>query len=280
MRGVIKRVADSRVTYRFAALPAVGYPLLLCWQRHWLPSPRHDATALLRDGRRLRCQLADRTQRTMYLGLFEPGESRLVRELLGPGDTFVDVGAHIGWFSTIAAGRVGETGQVVAIEPYPANATVLKDNLARNRCRNVRVLGSAVGSAPGTLTLARGADSGGVTALDWVRTGRVEVPVTTLDEALAGVGPVALLKIDVEGWEAQVLRGAARTLARAGRVLIEINPPALRRAGSSPEELSGILAEAGFTTFRPVVAGGLRRLHRTDIVNVIAAKAGAGGPGG
>jgi FkbM family methyltransferase len=208
----------------------------------------------------------------MYLGLFEPAESRLVRELLAPGDTFVDVGAHIGWFATIAAGRVGAAGQVVAIEPYPANAAVLRDNLTRNRCRNVRVLGSAMGSTQGTLTLARGADSGGVTALDWVRDGRVEVPVTTLDEAVADVGPIALVKIDVEGWEAHVLRGAPRALARARSVLIEINPPALRKAGSSAGELSGLLAEAGFTTFRQVAEGGLRRLHRTDVVNVLATK--------
>jgi FkbM family methyltransferase len=257
--------------YRLAACPAVGYPLLLAWARGWLPTPDGEATAALTGGRKLRCQLADRTQRTMYLGLFEPRETELVAELLGPGATFIDVGAHIGWFTTIAAARVGGAGDVVAFEPYPATAALLRENVARNQCRNVRVVQAAVGSRPGTLTLGMsGSDSGSVTALDWAGNGRTEVPLTTLDEVTAGGGQVALIKIDVEGWEAHVLRGGPGTLARTRYVLTEINPPALARAGSSPDEVTGLLRAAGFIRFVPVVQRGLRRLHHSAVHNILA----------
>ena len=185
----MKILSLLHVLYRVGCRPVVGYPLLLCWQKGWLPKPRRNATALLRDGRVLQCQLADRTQRTMYFGLFEPRETRLLEELLDPGDTFIDVGAHIGWFTTVAARCVGEAGQVVACEPYPSNAAMLKRNLTRNDCTNVRLVEAALGSGLGTITLAKaGGDSGGVTALDWARDGRVEVPMMTLDEIAAAWG--------------------------------------------------------------------------------------------
>ncbi len=261
---------------RVTAVPLVGYALLLGWQRGWLPRPRRGATALLADGRRLRCDLADRTQRTMYLGLFEPRETRLLRELLNPGDIFIDVGAHIGWFTTVAARCVGKAGQVIAFEPYPSNAAMSKENVARNNCGNVRMVEAAVGSQPGTLCLARaGEDSGGVTALDWAWDERVSVPMTTLDEIAADMGTIALMKIDVEGWEAHVLQGAARTLSHTKHVLIEINPDALRKAGSSPEDVSGRLRAAGFSEFVPVVERGLRRFHRAAVINARADEAGA-----
>jgi FkbM family methyltransferase len=262
-----------RLRHRVAAMPLVGYPLILCWQRGWLPVPQREAKVRLKDGRTLRCNPADKTQRTMYLGLFEPAESRLIAGLLGHGDVVVDVGAHIGWFATIAARQVGADGLVVAFEPYPANAAVLKDNLALNGARNVRVLESALGSRPGTLRLQSGGDSGAVTALEWVSEGQVEVPVTRLDDAVADVEAITLLKIDAEGWEANILHGGAETLRRTRNVLIEINRPALAEAGTSPEEIFALLRDAGFSTFDEVAQTGLRRFSRVgDVTNVLAGR--------
>lgn len=255
------------------APPLVAYPLLLGWQKGWLPKPKSTATAVLRDGRILQCRLSDRTQRTMYFGLFEPGETRLLARLLEPGDTFVDVGAHIGWFTTVAARCVGDAGQVVACEPYPSNAAALKENLALNYCRNVTVVEAALGARRGMISLAKaGGDSGGVTALDWAWDGKVEVPMMTLDEISDGLGTVKLLKIDVEGWEKDVLQGATKTLRQTGLVLIEINPGALEKAGSSAEEIFGLMRDAGFTKFLPVIEGGLRRFHPSAVTNVLAVR--------
>ena len=262
----------ARLLLRAAAFPPVAYPLLLCWQRHWLPIPHGEVEVRLSDNRLLRCRLSDQTQRTMSFGLFEPDETSLVTQLLGPGDTFLDVGAHIGWFTTIASARVGSAGQVIACEPYPDNADLLKKNLALNAAQNVRVVESALGSRSGVVSLA-GGDSGSVTALQWVPEGRVEVPMTTLDDVAADVPVITLLKVDVEGWEAHVLGGAAQALQRTRNVLIEINRPALRKAGSSPEELFDLLRQSGFTTFRPVAQTGLRRfLSSVEVSNVLASR--------
>lgn len=162
---------------------------------------------------------------------------------------------------------------MLACEPYPSNAAALRENLDLNDVPNVRVIEAALGSRPGTLGLARGGgDSGGVTALDWAKDGRVDVPMTPLDETAAGMAAVTLMKLDVEGWEAQVLSGASRTLLRTRSVLIEINAPALRKAGSSAEELFGLLRRSGFSTFMPLSQTGLRRLHRSDVTNVLAGR--------
>jgi FkbM family methyltransferase len=271
-----------RAFYRVVSIPIVGYALLLSWQKGWLPLPRRSTCVQLRDGRVLRFELADRTQRTMYLGLFEPGETRLIRELLAAGDTFIDVGAHIGWFSTIAARRVGGTGQVIAVEPYHANAVMLRENAERNDCLNVSVAEMALGSEPGMLSLGQAGDSGSVTALEYAKAGRAPVRMAPLDDIAPGGGTVALLKIDVEGWEAHVLRGAGKTLLRTRAVLIEVNREALRNARSSPDELFRLLRESGFDSFQPVARRGIRRLHRDPVENILAVRREVppAGPGG
>lgn len=264
---------DKGFVQRIGVFPVVGYPLIFSWRKGWVPVPKGVAQVRFKDGRTLRCDLADSTQRTMALGLFEPAESRLIRELLGPQDIFVDVGAHIGWFTTIAAQCVGKDGLVIACEPYPPNVAALKENLALNDAGNVRLVDMALGSMPGTLSLAFDADSGATTALDWGPSQRVEALMTTLDEVTAEVPTVTLMKMDVEGWEAHVLRGGSEALARTKHVLIEINKPVLKKAGSSPEELYALLRNSGFKTFIPVTQHGLRRLLPDDeLVNVLATR--------
>lgn len=253
--------------------PVLGYPLLLSWKKGWLPAPQRTAQVRLRDSRTLRCDLSDFTQRTMALGLFEPAETRIVKEILKPGDTFIDVGAHIGWFTTIASRQVGPDGTVIACEPYPPNAAVLRENLALNGARNVRLVEMALGGEPGELSLTQASDSGSVTAVGWGRGHNITARMTTLDEVATEAPVIALLKMDVEGWEPHVLRGGSATFRRARHVLFEINKPALEKAGSSPDEVYSLLRDAGFVTFVPVAQPGLRRLISNDrLVNVLASR--------
>jgi FkbM family methyltransferase len=271
------RLLRSRLGYRMLASGVVGYPFILSWRQGWLRSPHGDATATLPDGRLLTCQLDDATQRTMYLGLFDPAETRLIGEILSGGDTFVDVGAHIGWFSTLGSKCVGSTGRVVAFEPYESNISALKVNLRQNDCTNVQVVESALGSQTGTLTVSRpGGDSGAVTALDWSNEGGTEVAVVTLDDVNELPGDVTLMKIDVEGWEPHVLRGARETLSRTTYVIFEINSAAIAKAGSSQEEILELLRSAGFASFLEITEGGLRRFVRSPVSNVLALRSGDG----
>ncbi len=265
------RLLSHRLWRIVASRGIVGYPLILGWRSGRLPSPQGQATVTLRDGRILTCELGDNTQRTMFLNLFEPIETVLVRELLEPGDLFIDVGAHIGWFTTIGSRCVGD-GLVVAFEPYATNALALNENLTANRCRNVVVVESALGEQAGSISLARSTDSGSVTALPWAQQDRLEVSMAALDEVDAGIelSSAALFKIDVEGWESHVLRGGKKVLSGVRRVIIEINRPSLKMAGSSEEEVFELLRAAGFTNFMRIVQRFPRRYFGNDVFNVLA----------
>ena len=209
----------------------------------------------------------------MFLGLFEPSETDL--DLL---TCWVPVTLSLMW-APISAGLARSlqrlcipSGHVIACEPYPANAAA-PENLTLNGATNVQVAEMALGSESGVLCLAMAGDSGDVTALDWARKGRVEVAMTTLDEIAADTASVHSLKMDVEGWEAHVLKGGSKTLARTGNVMIEINRPALKEASASPDEIFDLLRQAGFNNFRVLPQTGLRRLSRSDgVTNILATR--------
>lgn len=157
----------------------------------------------------------------LYVGLHEFDEMAFALHLLRPGDLFVDVGANVGSYSVLAAGACG--ADVVAFEPLARARASLLANLAANGLESrVQVLAKAVGSAQGVLRMTAGLD----TANHVLRPGddmasTVQVPVTTLDAELAGRAP-ALVKIDVEGHDAEVLAGASVVLSNTQAVVVEL----------------------------------------------------------
>ncbi len=136
----------------------------------WLPAGRYRAIARL--GRnppptfRMRmppnlgsqwflCDLRDSIAREVcFTGLYEPQETAVVRAVLKPGMTFVDVGANWGYFTLLAAHLVGHAGRVLSLEPDPRLFQTLSSNLAMNRLSQVRALQLAAADAPGLLSLA------------------------------------------------------------------------------------------------------------------------------
>jgi tRNA G37 N-methylase Trm5 len=102
-----------------------------------------------------RCDLRDSIAREVcFTGRYEPQETALVRALLGPGMSFVDVGANWGYFTLLAAHQVGRSGRVISLEPDPRLFPVLADNIAVNHLSQVTALQVAAGSESGSLTLA------------------------------------------------------------------------------------------------------------------------------
>jgi FkbM family methyltransferase len=214
-------------------------------------------------GYRVELDLGDLIQRMIYLGTYEREETRLVWRYLQPGMTFVDVGANIGYYSLMAARRVGVRGCVFAFEPSSYASGRLEQTVRTNGLAHLRVIPSALGSHRGTanlLTPLPGNHSPSM--LGTVGPTAVSVPITTLDTWLAEwqVNTVHLLKIDVEGYEPQVLSGASAALA-AGRVqaiLCELNDPWLRQAGIDSQTLYNRILQAGFRDCRgdpPPLAG-------------------------
>ncbi len=182
-----------------------------------------------------RCDLRDTIAREMCLtGAYAPVEAAVVCAVLPAGGTFVDVGANIGFFTLLGAARVGAAGRVVALEPHPEVAPVLRGNVRMNGLRNVQVLQLAAADVSGTAALSgfvAGAGNSGVSTLAHASAAGVpayEVRCEPLDRVLddAGVAAADLVKVDVEGAEARVLRGMRDGL-RAGRyhrVMVELHP--------------------------------------------------------
>lgn len=153
----------------------------------------------------------------MRNGTFEPDETALISRLLQRTDRFIDVGANLGYYTCLAL----QSGRgVLAIEPQPRNLRSLYQNLIINGWEhNAEVMPVALAAAPGLITLYGASGPSASLLQDWAGYSsrhRQTVAVSTLDNLLAGRfdGEQLLVKIDVEGAELGVLRGAQATLRR------------------------------------------------------------------
>lgn len=109
------------------------------------------------DGIHLRCQLPDIIQMYVYLfGTWEPDLAAFLRRRLQPGDTFIDVGANVGYLSVLSSGLVGPQGVVVAIEPAPDARAALQETVARNDRDNIRLVTAAISDHDGEIPLFAG----------------------------------------------------------------------------------------------------------------------------
>lgn len=145
------------------------------------------------------------------------GTAKVITEFLRPGDLFVDVGANIGLYTLAAAAK---KARVVAVEPSAKNRSRLEENIALNGFADVCVKACAVGEESGELPFC---DADARAHVEVGGQGPT-VPIRTLDELLPD-GEVSLLKVDVEGFELAVFRGAAKAM-RDGRLpvmLFEVN---------------------------------------------------------
>jgi len=181
--------------------------------------------AQLPAGPRVRCDIGIPYEAVVWLGELEKGDLDRLTQLLSPGEVFVDCGANMGIWSLTAAQRVGRSGQVFAFEPHPVTFEKLAANIRLNGCEDrITARQLALSEAPGTANFACQTDKHEMSGLsDAAGPNVTQVRLSTLDAELAGRA-VAGIKIDVEGHELGVLRGAAGVLARCRPwVCVEFN---------------------------------------------------------
>jgi FkbM family methyltransferase len=185
------------------------------------------------------------TQIVLHSGIWEPEETRSFCERVRPGDTVIDVGANVGWYTVLASRLVGEQGKVIAFEPDPINFAFLKRNVEANGCRNVVLEQKALSNEPGTLRLFLSTKNKGMhsTAMQLGDSaGQIDVEAVRLDDYLQQRDLVAdVVKIDV-------LDGMTRLLQEDRRMTLfmEFAPDRLAASGYEALPLVDRLKEQGF----------------------------------
>lgn len=176
-----------------------------------------------------------------WLGSYEHAKQRLFARMLHSGDVVFDLGANVGFYTLLAAAKVGDAGRVIAFEPLPDNVRRIHQHLRLNHVKNVRVMEGAVGLRNGTARFEPHASN----AMGKISTkGSVDVSLFSLDALTDSktIPDPALMKVDVEGAEFDVLRGASRMLERARpAILLATHGSAVHR------ECCDFLSSAGYS---------------------------------
>ncbi len=199
-------------------------------------------------------------------GAYERATQFFLMRVLKAGDTFVDVGAHIGYFSLLAAAIVGDDGQVIAVEPMDENFEQLTHHVTENDLSNIAAVNAVIADSDGETKIFFNADNDGGHALwdpalhpvneqtrqnpraDTVRSCRLDSLLHKFD-----VERVRLMKIDTEGAEATIL-DAARSVFVRGLVdfaILEVNMTGLQNMGSSIDDLFRLIRELGYVICLP-----------------------------
>ena len=177
-------------------------------------------------------------------GVWEADVMKLLGRTLRPGGVFVDVGAHVGFHSVLAGQLVGPAGKVFAVEPAPWAVDLLRANVRRHGL-DVTVLPFAASDEAGTVRLALDEAHRSGAHLSEAEDA-VEVQAAPLDELLPDVA-VDVLKVDVEGAEPLVLRGARSLLRRSPHLLAVVEFRDQRHlSGESPAEVLALYESLGF----------------------------------
>lgn len=182
----------------------------------------------------------------------EPLTRRIFASLVKPGSVVIDVGANIGYYTLLAADKVGPMGKVHSVECSPDTLVLLRENVRRNDLKNVEVYPVAASNARGELTLNVSAIGLSLFELhsNWSKvskaTGTVTVPSMPMDDLVQG--PVDVVKIDAEGADLDVLKGMGRILSenKGISIIVEWAPPLIAESGKDPFEMAKWLQDAGF----------------------------------
>jgi FkbM family methyltransferase len=217
-----------------------------------------DFTVTTRFGYHMSGNTEDAIQRYIYLfGVWEPQLTSWIRERLSPGDTFIDVGANVGYYSLLAASCVGTQGRVVAVEVSPGIFATLNENLRRNGLGDrVRVVNEAASDRPMTVSVFAGPKQN-IGKTTTVPQEGFEVEASMEARPLADMltaeemANARLIKIDVEGLEGPVVRGLMPALAACREdleVIVEVEGQPTPE-GEMTSDIVTQFAELGFNVY-------------------------------
>lgn len=184
-------------------------------------------------------------------GIWEPQHTALVMRNLGLGDTFLDIGANVGWYTLVAGLAVGAEGAVFAVEPDPTNAALIRRSVSEAGLTSVTIIEAGASDEAGSANLYLCDENLGDHRLaPQARRETVAVDIVRLDDVIPRHLKVKMIKIDVQGWEPKVISGAMELISRdKPNILVEFWPLGLADAGFNWEETFLNLEKLGYATF-------------------------------
>ena len=166
----------------------------------------------------------------LALEKYEPYETELILRQTKVGNTIIDVGANIGYYTVLLADKVGNTGKIYAFEPDKINFEILKKNVEANNLKNVEIINAAVGSKAGKLKLHKSKENLGDHKLYGNDKEIEEVKIVKLDDFLKNK-KIDLMKVDTQGWEPEVIEGAKKIISKNKPIMfLEYSPASYKVA--------------------------------------------------
>jgi FkbM family methyltransferase len=277
-----RRCLRPLITHTLKALPAPGAQKwvvsgMVADRMESRTSPRK--VVQMTNGFKMYLDLSESYERRMYYsGLYAPYLARLFKRLLTPGDTVVDGGANIGYFSLLAAKWIREHGTVHAFEPIPQTFENLKKNILLNGFSNIQANCQALARNAGELQFGMPADTQTGKPLGRLATvglldceSQLTVSACTLDEyaALSGITSIKLAKLDVEGSEVEAIAGMRQLLSehRISYLICELSTILLDKLGIPYSAMYEALHEHGYSCYH---INGYIGFARSEHLNLVA----------
>ena len=254
------------------------------WRMHWLFNQK-PITVDFSQNLKIHLPKTGSASLIYYQGFSEPNTADFMQRFLKPGMVMVDVGAHLGEYTLLAAETVGKTGQVHAFEPQANLFPVVEENVKNNHFKNTTVNCAVVSEQVGEVEFAVCAEPSvsSIRKVDSFQKGTkiVKVPSTSLEAYWQNKDkPINLIKVDVEGAEKFVFAGAKKIMTldaqQAPTWIFEYAPRAYRKFNYQAQELLKLLYKYGYHVFTYEGSGKVQDFNpqspSSGIVNLIAAK--------
>ena len=200
----------------------------------------------------------------LLLHVYEREQTSFFLSACEPGSVFLDIGANSGYYTALFLAHAGAHSRTVALEPDPESFELLQRTVKANGGINATCLQLAASDASGTAYLYRNADNRGDNRLNWhdQASSMCQVHMVNVDAILSqlDVRGLNLIKMDVQGFEALVLKGIKHTLSTASRMILmsEFWPRGIEHTGHDPAQMLEFLEELGFSVFQLVRGGKLK----------------------
>ncbi|UFX82739.1 FkbM family methyltransferase [Candidatus Absconditicoccus praedator] len=205
-------------------------------------------------------------------GYIEKGTSLFLVNNIKKGDVFLDIGANLGYYSLIASELVGDEGKVYAFEPVKSNIKSLEENILLNNISNVSIKKFALGNKNEQLNINIDANNSAVNSIVIKQDKNLseKISIKRFDDLDIHKENINFVKIDVEGYELEVLKGMKNLLENQDNlnIVMEFSPLFFKQIGETPEKIIEYIYKIGYSTYKITSTGQLKKINLKDYLKI------------